>query len=116
MHHPPFCPNRSCPAHWPAPTGRRRQPFFRRAGSYHSRRAGRVQRFQCRLCSHRFSETSFSIDYFAKRRVSYHRLLGLLVNGAGLRGIARELHVSPGAVSLRILHLARGALALHAIA
>lgn len=74
---------------------------------------GRVQRFQCRLCYRRFSATTFSIDYYAKRRVSFHRLLGLAVNAASIRGAARQLHVSPGAVSLRLAKLARQALALH---
>jgi hypothetical protein len=46
--------------------------------------------------------------------VSYHRLLGLAVNAASIRGSARQLHVSPGAVSLRLAKLARQALALHA--
>lgn len=119
MRIPPFCPNRHCPAHWPqsSTTGRRvgsRQQFWRKAGHYCSRRSGLVQRFQCRLCHHRFSAATFSIDYYAKRRVSYHRLLGLAVNAASIRGSARQLHVSPGAVSLRLAKLARQALALHA--
>jgi len=73
-----------------------------------------VQRFVCRECGHRFSESSFSIDYFAKRRISYHRLLGLLTSSVSIRATARLLHTSPGAVTCRITRLARQALAVHA--
>lgn len=72
-----------------------------------------VQRFQCRCCGHRFSESSFSIDYFAKRKISYNRVVALLVSATGIRAAGRILHISPGAVTGRITRLARQAIALH---
>lgn len=114
MRIPPFCPNRGCHYHWQPP--RRRRHWWWRAGSYRSARSGVVQRFQCRACQCRFSESTFSIDYFAKRRVDYHRLLGMLVSSSSVRAAARQLHVSRQAVSGRICRLARQALALHASA
>jgi hypothetical protein len=113
VHTPPFCPARGCPAHWQH-SGTPGTRFWRKAGHYCSLRSGRLQRFQCRVCGHRFSEASFSLDYYAKRRISYHRLLGLIVNSASIRGAARQLHTSPAAVTLRLAKLARQALAVHA--
>lgn len=112
MSSPPFCPIRSCPYHWPERS--RMRGWWRKAGHYRCARAGRVQRFQCLHCLHRFSETSFSIDYFAKRPVDYHRLVGLVVNAASVRATARQLRISPQAVNNRVLRVARQALALHA--
>ena len=108
MRVPPFCPRRSCPQHWidsPDPTR-----WWSKAGHYQCTREGQVQRFVCKECGHRFSESSFSIDYFAKRPISYHRLLGLLTNSTSIRAAARLLHTSPGAVTCRITRLARQAL------
>ena len=112
MRVPPFCPRRSCRQHWIDTTPPTR--WWSRAGHYRCAREGRVQRFVCRECGHRFSESSFSIDYFAKRRISYHRLLGHLTSSASIRATARLLHTSPGAVTCRITRLARQALAVHA--
>jgi len=109
---PPFCPRRSCPQHWIDSTYPTR--WWSKAGHYWCAREGQVQRFVCRECGHRFSESSFSIDYFAKRRISYHRLLGLLTSSVSIRAAARLLHTSPGAVTCRITRVARQALALHA--
>ncbi len=112
MRVPPFCPRRSCSQHWIDST--HLTQWWSRAGHYRCVREGRVQRFICRECGHRFSESSFSIDYFAKRRISYHRLLGLLTSSVSIRAAARLLHTSPGAVTSRITRLARQALAVHA--
>ncbi len=112
MQVPPFCPQRGCPNHWITDTQGPR--WWRNAGHYHCRREGIVQRFQCRTCRHRFSESSFSVHYFAKRKVSYNRLVTLMVSATGVRAAARILHISPGAVTGRITRLARQAIALQA--
>ena len=109
---PPFCPRRSCPQHWIDSSHPTR--WWSKAGHYRCAREGLVQRFVCKQCGHRFSESSFSIDYFAKRRISYRRVLGLLTSSVSIRATARLLHTSPGAVTSRITRLARQALAVHA--
>lgn len=123
MRSPPFCPNPACGCHagntLPNPplragNRRRHEPWFVRKGFYSSSRCGRVQRFQCRLCGTGFSEQTFSLDYFAKRTVSYRSIEEMIGSTSSLRDIARALHVSLGTVSNRISRLARQAMAAHA--
>jgi transposase-like protein len=123
MKNPPFCPNPACPCHHSDEhPGREREekprrskePWFVRKGFYTSRRSGRVHRFRCRFCGTGFSEQTFSLDYFAKRTVSYSRIEEMVCSTSSLRDIARVLHISLGTVSNRISRLARQAMAGHA--
>ena len=114
MRTPPFCPQRECYAHWPQNIPGDRRRWWCNAGRYRCARAGSVQRFRCAYCGHRFSESTFSLHYYAKRRVNLARLLGLFVNSVGVRAASRQLGVSTGAVGLRIATLARQGLAHHA--
>ena len=106
---PPFCPNRECEAHYGRPTRR----FWVCRGTYSSRLRPRIQRFTCLLCGCGFSSQTFSIDYYAKRRVDYHRLAGLLASCCGVRQMARYLGVDYETVSNRIMRLARNAMGMH---
>ena len=113
MSHPLFCPNSECPEHWHTrPAGYR---WWVRKGHYRCRRAGLVQRYECRRCRRCFSDTTFDLDYYAKRRLDPRRLNGLLNNGSGTRAAARQLHCSPSTITRRIMLLARQALAVHAV-
>ena len=85
MRSPPFCPNPHCPNHQHPPS----RHWFWQANHYDTRTFGSVQRFSCLTCSHRFSTQSFSIDYYAKRKLDYR------------------------SVANRISRLARNALAAH---
>lgn len=123
MKSPPFCPNPACPRHhsdehpWgerEERPGRSKEPWFVHKGFYTTRRSGRVHRFRCRVCGTGFSEQTFSLDYFAKRTVSYSRIEEMVCSTASLRDIARVLHISLGSVSNRISRLARQAMAVHA--
>jgi transposase-like protein len=109
MVRPPFCPNRECSAHYRKPAGR----WWVHRGFYHTRLNGPVPRFGCRLCGAGFSAQTFSIDYYAKRRVDYHRLIGLQSSCAGVRQIARQLGVSCGTVENKTMRFARQALSAH---
>lgn len=110
MKSPPFCPNPDCPNHHTPPAGK----WFWRAGYYLSRFAGRVQRFYCLSCSHRFSTQTFSIDYYAKRKTDYHAIDRQLRSTGSIRDLSRDLSVSTATVLNRISRLARNALAAHA--
>ena len=114
MKRPPFCPYRSCANHWidriPAAG-----TWFSKAGHYSCERCGRVQRYVCHSCGRRFSDSTFSIDYFAKRRISYHRLVSLVCSCVSIRAAARALGTGPAAVSCRIARVARQAVAVHAL-
>ena len=109
MRRPPFCPQAGCEAHFQPPDLR----WYDRYGSYHSRRCGRVQRYRCRYCGQHFSEATFTLDYYAKRRVDYSRLMSLVCSCSGIRQMSRILHVHRQTVSNRIMRLARQAIAVH---
>ena len=89
-------------------------PWYDRKGFYTSGVGGRVQRYRCRFCGTGFSDQTFSLDYFAKRRVSYRRIEEMICATASLRDISRVLHISLGTVGNRISRLARQAMACHA--
>jgi transposase-like protein len=110
MKSPPFCPNVNCRNHHNPPKHR----WFWKAGHYSSHFSGRVQRFLCLSCLHRFSSQTFSIDYYAKRKTDYHAIDRQLRSTGSIRDISRDLSVSPATVINRISRLARNALALHA--
>ncbi|MBL8966938.1 MAG: IS1 family transposase, partial [Spirochaetaceae bacterium] len=110
MYSPPFCPNSSCQNHlepkladWFVPVGFHRTKAF-----------GQVPRFRCRSCGRTFSTQTFSIDYYAKRRVDYQDLLTRHANAESVRGMGRALALSCGTVLNRIERLSRQAVALHA--
>ena len=105
---PPFCPNSACEAHYHAPPGR----WWVRDGTYSSSLHRRIQRYRCRLCNKYFSTQTFDIDYYAKRRVDYRKLVALVGCCCGIRQIARYLGVGYETVSNRVMRFARQALAM----
>ena len=110
MIHPPFCPNPKCSHHL---TKRiRSTAWFRTAGNYSTKAFGKVRRFQCVDCKKYFSEQTFSIDYFAKKQFSYHRLLEHLYTTSSIRDIARSFQVKPDTVLNKLSRLARNATVL----
>jgi hypothetical protein len=70
-----------------------------------------VRRYQCRLCGRQFSSQTFSIDYYAKRRVDYRRLEQELASSCGIRALGRLLRVGRKTVENKLMRLARQALA-----
>ena len=86
---PPFCPREDCPDHrfvgddYP----------FTRAGSYRRRSEPhrRLQRFRCARCGSTFSRSTFSPNYYSKRRDLLLPVAKLLVSGAAQRQAARFL-------------------------
>ena len=109
MVRPPFCPHRECAAHHNQTQGR----WWVRRGYYYTGLSGAVQRFCCKLCGRVFSAQTFSVDYYAKRRVDYSELAGLQASCAGVRQTARHLGVSCGTVENKTMRFARQALAAH---
>lgn len=109
---PRFCPNPDCPEHHH--TGSSRIRWWVKDGHYYSHRARTVQRYRCKRCGRRFSSSTFSVHYFAKKRVDLYRLHRLIINGSSVRATARQLHVSPSTVTHRTMLLARQLIAAHA--
>ena len=109
MRSPPFCPNPSCSFHTHPP----KQTWFWKAGHYHTKVFGTIQRFICLSCSHRFSSQTFSIDYFAKKKINYHLIEKQLISTGSIRDISRDLRCSTNTVMNRISRLAKNAIAAH---
>lgn len=105
-----FCPFAGCEAHFYPPQRR----WFARCGTYRTQRCGTVQRYRCHYCGHYFSDSSFSLDYYAKRRVNYSQVLKLVCSCTGVRQMSRILGVHRQTVSNRIMRLARQAIGVHA--
>ena len=105
---PPFCPESTCEAHHRRPPTR----WWVRNGTYSSSMHGRIQRYRCSLCGKHFSAQTFDIDYYAKRRVEYRKLVALVGSCCGIRQMARYLGVGYETVSNRIMRFARQAMAM----
>ena len=112
MKYPPFCPNSSCSKHH---LRKKDCSWYTKSGTYTTAVFGRIKRYQCRACGRRFSSMSFSLDYCSRIKLPYDYILKQLKSAAGIRDIARDLHVSPTTVINRITKLSRQSLAIHAL-
>ena len=109
MKYPPFCPNPDCEKHR---LRHRETHWYIKSGFYRTQISGTIKRFKCRLCG-RFSEQTFSIDYWTRRKLPYDYILKQLKSAAGIRDIARDLKVSTTTIQNRISRLSRQAIAVH---
>ncbi|MDQ7795902.1 MAG: hypothetical protein RDU47_03905, partial [Spirochaetia bacterium] len=105
MHHFHFCPNPACAYHQHAPKER----WFVAAGFYVTKTFGKVQRFRCLACGKYFSTQTFSLDYFAKRKLAYPQIETLLSSSMSIRALSRFFSASCGTIQNRIDRLARQA-------
>lgn len=106
MFHAPHCPNPDCP-NYRAPN---RPDWYQKRGHYPTLTFGSVPRFRCKSCRRGFSAQTFSLDYFAKRRLDYRVIHNRINAGAGIRNIARDMNVKDAAITNRINRMARNAL------
>ena len=106
---PPCCPNKDCPNHT-----KEQKPahWYTKDGTYDTLSFGTIQRYKCSSCGKRFSERTFHIDYYAKRKINYRRIFRQLISTGSTRDIARELGISCASVANRISRLARNAIAV----
>ena len=110
MFTPPFCPYKACQFHFHPPKG----AWWRREGFHATRCFGPVPRFRCRGCHRTFSAQTFSIDYYAKRKIDYRNLERLGASSVSVRALGRSIGCSCGSVLNRFDRLARQSLACHA--
>lgn len=104
MRSPEFCPNPECEYHLRPPS---EFIWYRLIGSYKTKLNGKVQRFRCVRCGRTFSEQTFSLDYYVKRKVSYREILEHINSRVGIRKTGRLLGVSHQCISNRIRRLNR---------
>ena len=109
MRSPPFCPNPACTNHHHPP----KRKWFWKSGQYRTHTFGSIQRFICLSCFCRFSSQTFSIDYFAKKKINYHTIDKQLRSTGSIRDISRDLSCSTDTVLNRISRLAKNAIAVH---
>jgi transposase-like protein len=110
MKRPEFCPNFLCKLHR---KDNMKKEWFRWHGKYMTKTFGKVQRFLCTSCKRTFSIQTFSIDYYAKKKINYRELLKKLISTSNQRDISRDFKVSLGTVRNKIFRLSRQALAMH---
>lgn len=111
MQHLPFCPNPRCRLHSIATES----GWAVSAGSHHTKAFGVVPRFRCTSCGCTFSSQTFSLDYYAKRRLPYQDVLSRHRGSESLRAIGRSFGASCATVQNRLDRLSRQAIALHAL-
>lgn len=106
---PPFCPYEACRFHrTPPPT-----VWWSSCGSHHTRCFGTVPRFKCSACRRTFSTQTFSLDYYAKRKLPYRRIERLNASSLSIRSLSRDLACSCGSILNRLDRLSRQELAGH---
>ncbi len=108
---PPFCPNPRCAHHFDEPG--HYHGHWKHDGSYETLVVGTVPRFRCLSCGRGFSERTFSIDYYTKRRLDLREIHRAVSQSESLSSIARHLGCSAESVQNRIDRLSRNALAMH---
>ena len=108
MNRPLFCPRPECAYHRGKHPG---DGWTRSAGTYSTLAFGTVRRFRCTRCGKYFSTQTFSIDYYAKRTLSYPRLFNHLITTSSIRDMARDFSVSVDVVLNKLSRLSRNSIA-----
>jgi hypothetical protein len=67
------------------------------------------------VCKRTFSDQTFSLNYYAKRVISYEQIFRQLRSTAGIRDLSRNLEISRGSVENRLFRMAHWALGFHAL-
>lgn len=108
---PVFCPNPHCSHHHD--NGAEYRGHWKRAGFYQTLVVGPVRRFSCTACGRGFSERTFSLDYYTKRRLDFKEIHRAISQSESRSSIARHLDCSSDSIQNRIDRLARNSLVLH---
>ncbi len=110
---PPFCPHKDCEFRGLPP---KKKKWFRRMSGY-QRKGDKsfVRRYMCTQTSnfHTFSDSSFTLQYWLKKRDLLPKIAECLNEQSSLRGIARTLKVSESLVSGQVLRIGRHCMILH---
>jgi hypothetical protein len=108
---PSFCPNPRCTHHFDAQDDY--HSHWKHAGSYLTLVVGPVPRYRCLACGKGFSDQTFSIEYYTKRRFDLMEIHRATSQGESLSSIGRHLGCSVESVQNRLDRLSRNALAMH---
>ena len=108
----PHCSNPVCSNFHPPDKETRWFTYF---GSYHTKVAGKVHRYQCKCCGKTFSYRTFSIDYYTKKNVDYHAIFNHLVTSTGGGNVCRLQNLTEAILLNRYQRLSRSLLGLHSV-
>jgi hypothetical protein len=108
--HTVFCRNKDCPNH-----REENQPphWFSRRGYYKTKAFGRVQKYQCNTCGSYFSDQTYSLNYYLKRKTDFKSLAHHCNSNNSNGFIGRQLQLSTDSIRLRRDRLGRNALFVH---
>ena len=107
-----FCPRITCPnhrldagssTHWYTPFA-----------TYSTKAFGTVQRYRCRHCNKTFSDQTFSLNYYLKKKTDFRAFAKALNSRSSDLFCARHFGYSSASIQTRVDRLARNALYLHA--
>ncbi len=114
MYQPPFCPNPQCENHRYV-LKENKYNWYAKDGFYSTKVYGKIQRYKCKHCKIRFSKQTFSIDYYAKKKVNYQNLLKELISTSSISDMSRRFKVSHNTVLNKIRRLSRQAIAANSV-
>jgi len=118
MKRPPFCTNPNCPLHNPKEVKKRNRKkiiSFYKNGTHYTSAFGFIQRFICTLCKTTCSTQSFSLDYYAKRKISYKSIVSNHNSCTNIRASSRLLNCSTGTISNRLMRFSRQCIAVETL-
>lgn len=114
MYKPPFCPNPQCVNHNYV-LKENKYNWYAKDGFYSSKVYGKIQRYKCKNCKIRFSKQTFSVDYYAKKKVNYQYLLRELISTSSISDMSRRFKVSHNTVLNKIRRLSRQVIAANSV-
>jgi hypothetical protein len=107
-----FCPYPGCSAH---KLDLDDTDWYYRHGFHDTIAFGRVQRYRCRRCGHTFSDQTFLLNYWLKKRTDFAALGREINSSSSSNFIARHHHWSADSMRIRHDRLARNALFLQTL-
>jgi transposase-like protein len=104
-----FCPNSECKNH---SLDVDQDDWYKKNGFHSTKAFGRVQRYFCFDCETTFSDQTFLLNYYLKRKTDFSKLKKTLMSHSSICFTARNLKLSEESLQLRIERLSRNALFL----
>ena len=107
-----FCPSPECPNHRLDLSD---EKWFVRYGYHDTRAFGRVPRYRCRHCGKTFSDQTFLLNYWLKKKTDFDELGKAINSSSSANFVGRHHHFSADSMRIRHDRLARNALFLQAM-
>jgi transposase-like protein len=106
-----FCPRKGCPNH--RLDAGRSDHWYYRIGTHETQAFGSVQRYRCRSCRKTFSDQTFSLNYYLKKKTDFRAFAKQLNSRSSDLFCARHFGYSTASMQTRVDRLARNGIYLH---